>query len=294
MKIVAFVTSKDHPGFAKDDLALVDYLQSGGVGCVAVPWDGDTTRWNTFDLLLIRSCWNYHRFSSGFVYWLNTIRSMAIPVLNPVETILWNVNKNYLRELQEAGISVPPTAWIEQAVSAKQLSHIMKENQWQKAVVKPVISASSFSTSVVTLSSLLSEEDQQWDFDGGIMVQEFMNEIPDGGEISLIYFKGEFSHAVLKVAKEGEFRVQSEFGGTFTPYVADPVLIDQGTKVLQASGQMSWYARVDGFIRNKEFVLMELELIEPNLFFISKPDAAATLGKHIDDYLEMRMDLKGD
>jgi glutathione synthase/RimK-type ligase-like ATP-grasp enzyme len=109
---------------------------------------------------------------------------------------------------------------------------------------------------------------------GDVLVQPFLDEVPASGEHSLIYIDGEFSHAAIKRAAASEFRVQTEHGGTVTPLAVESWLVDAGMRVLKALSAPPLYARVDGVVRGNEFLLMELELIEPNLFFDLRPDSA--------------------
>lgn len=287
MKKIAIVTSKEHSVITSDDMILVNILKTSGILCVPAPWDTPETDWKTFDLVLVRSCWNYHRHIESFTAWLNILEQSSVPVFNSVDTIKWNLNKKYLRELELKGIPIPETRWLDaNQLSNRDLHELLNKNNWGKAVVKPCISASAFQTMIVTTQTISdSSVDYSLTFNGGIMIQKFIEEIPAEGEISLIYFNGKFSHAVLKKAVSGEFRVQSEFGGSSEEIIPSQNMLNTSEAILSAIDKSILYARIDGVVIENQFTLMELELIEPVLFFEISPSGAATFAKFIREKL---------
>jgi len=117
-----------------------------------------------------------------------------------------------------------------------------------------------------------------------LMVQPFIRQIVSQGEWSLVFLDGGYSHAVLKKPADGDYRVQQQHGGSLTPATPPPELIAQAAKALAAVPSPWLYARVDGCVLDAEFTLMELELIEPELFFRSQKGAAERLAKAIAKY----------
>jgi glutathione synthase/RimK-type ligase-like ATP-grasp enzyme len=288
MKIIAFVTSTAAPGIAADDTILRDALEARDLKVVAAAWDDPTVNWTNFDLLLIRSCWNYHLAPEKFERWISSVRSSKMKMVNPAELILWNLNKYYLKELDEKGVAVPDSVWIgEQDFYNDKLLDIVSEKKWDRAVLKPCVSASSFRTSVITPSTAKVEgEILSRNFpNGGMILQEFIEAIPQKGEVSMIFFNGAYSHAVVKEAMEGEFRVQTQYGGKTRIIPIDKGTLASAERIISKLSVVPLYARVDGFGDNGKFTLMELELIEPVLFLEYHPDAARKLAFELEKLL---------
>ncbi|KAJ1342796.1 hypothetical protein BSLG_002615 [Batrachochytrium salamandrivorans] len=278
--------SKEHLELALDIIA-----KSGGEVVVESPvWSDPTIDWSKFSLILLRDTWDYDRHSELFRKWL---KSLTVPVLNPVDTVLWNINKTYLRELASAGVDVVPTLFL-------------CRTQWQAWADHNRLSNSGPATFGDLLTSLLgkstpadlscSVEDfsvkgsfvikPSISLGGQNMCQPLVEEIIVEGETSLIFLHGEFSHAVRKVPKTGEFRVHEDLGGTSTLVEGEAHLIAFGQAALAAAkglydpqGKMTaplFYSRVDYVLKDgTRPLVMEVELIEPSLFLTICPAAAA-------------------
>jgi glutathione synthase/RimK-type ligase-like ATP-grasp enzyme len=195
-------------------------------------------------------------------------------VWNPPDVILATLNKRYLIDLSERGASVVPTAYVA-AGGGRSLRAIAADRRWGEVVVKPAISASGGgtwrSTGGVTAADEAAFAAQAVGQD--VLVQPYCPEVSSRGEWSLIFFDGEYSHAVLKRPADGDFRVQRHFGGA--PISAAPTarLIDQALAVLAQLGTPLLYARVDGVERGGDLLLMELEVNEPHLYLAFSPQA---------------------
>lgn len=268
-KVIAFVTCSAKPNFAVDDLSTVDVLKSKGLIVLPIPWDADVVDWKSFDLVVIRSCWNYHLHPEKFIQWLNHMESQQVKLNNSVSNVKWNLHKGYLQELELRGVPLPETICLKKGAVAN-LSQLIWEKKWEKAVVKPAISATAFNTFLVsnqeapTLQSKFAEQVLKAD----TLLQKFMPEVQQEGEWSLIFFNKKFNHCVIKRPASKDFRVQNEFGGSAD--LASPPLfvLEQAQKILSLIDEPLLYTRVDGVISNNQFLLMELELIEPTLFLV--------------------------
>ena len=176
------------------------------------------------------------------------------------------MNKIYLRDLAARGVPIPRTAWLEAGTEAD-LAAVLQQHDFSRAVIKPAISATAYLTFQTTRER--AEQDQPHLATilrlSGALVQEFVPEIADG-EWSLLFFGGQFSHAVLKRPQAGDFRVQTDFGGSYVAATPPPHFIAQAQEILREVDQPLLYARVDGVERGGRLVLIELELIEPALF----------------------------
>jgi hypothetical protein len=281
MPSIAFITCESKPLLTPDDQHLASTLGWMGWSVIPTPWTGDVD-WANFDLILVRSAWDYHLRADEFRAWINDLRSRSC-LFNSPELLLWNIHKRYLLDLRNKGVRIPPTVLATKG-SAQSLKEILRVNGWNKAVIKPAISATAYQTWITTIESGANDQGR---FEGqlngaDILVQQFLPEISAVGELSMIYFAGEFSHAVIKRAKHGDFRVQSDFGGTAERVDVSAEVAGAGKHIVRCAPRDSLYARVDGVMIEGEFVLMELELIEPCLFFGSSVGSVATMASKID------------
>lgn len=271
---LAFVTYHKAPNLTPDDVLAIPPLNEIDFEVTPVIWNDPAVDWKQFDAVVIRSCWDYHRQPRQFEEWLNQLKAQQVTVWNPVEISRWNMNKKYLQELAAKGVAIPPTIWLA-AESSANLSALLNEKHWDQAVIKPVISATAYQTYRTSPATAKADQAKLDEVlrHAGVMIQKFVEEITTAGEWSLIFFAGKFSHAVLKRAPAGDFRVQADFGGTYQLHLPPPALIKQAEAILRLIEPPLLYARVDGADCNGQLVLMELELIEPCLFL--KADIAA-------------------
>lgn len=267
MKTVAFVTYHKAPNLTADDALALAPLKQFDVAAIPAIWDDMQVDWKAFDAVVMRSCWDYHYKPRDFRGWIGHLEQLKITVWNPVEILRWNMDKAYLRELAAKGAAIPPTVWIE-AGSSIDLRALLSANGFEQAVIKPTISATAYQTFRTSFST--AHRDQSH-LDlilraSGAMVQQFVDTVTSNGEWSILFFGREYSHAVLKRPHNGDFRVQSDFGGTSHRLAPSPELIKQAEAILSLIDQPLLYARVDGFDLDGKFVLLELELLEPALF----------------------------
>lgn len=273
---IAFVTHAGRPDLAEDDRLAAAELARQGAAVEAAAWDDPRVDWSGFDRIVLRSCWDYHRRLPEFLGWLGGLERAGAPVWNPPAVVRGNADKGYLVNLAAAGVPVVPTVRVERGAEAD-LASLLDERGWTDAVVKPAVSASAFLTRRVRREEAAAA---QADFDhlltlSAALVQPFLPEIQSGGEWSLLFFTGEYSHALLKRPRAGDFRVQSELGGSALAQEPPPELVARARAVLDHIPGPWLYARVDGIEAGGTFLLMELELIEPSLFLDRDPEAPA-------------------
>jgi len=278
MRRVALATYESAPDLAPDDRLLVPALEraGGGIRAEAAVWSDQSIDWGSYDAVVIRSCWDYHLRVAEFFTWLDRLESERVRVWNPPALVRWNADKRYLLDLARRGVPTIPTM-IALRGRPRDVEAIVHAEGWQRVVVKPAISASGYETHSVaspfdagaydTIARVSSLCD--------VLVQPFVEEIPRDGELSFTFIDGRFSHAALKRARPGggEFRVQTEHGGSVETTSVETGLVAQAARVLAAIDDVPLYARVDGVARGGDLLLMELELIEPNVFFGSRPGA---------------------
>lgn len=269
---IALVTYHDKGAYASptvtnEDDALLNFLHQKGLNIEKVIWNDPQVKWETYDLAILKSPWDYFDLIEDFYTWLANLKSKNIRLLNPIDTVKWNADKHYLQDIQAKGLLVTPSVFLEKG--SKVALHVyFEEFKAEKFIVKPCVSGGSKNTFKVTrenvdeintkLAVLVQEE--------AFIVQPFLNEIEEDGEWSFLFFDQQFSHALLKKAKTGDFRVQHAHGGTIHPQNAPAELLKSAQQYIDQFANGSLYARVDGAVVNGDFLLMELELIEPFLF----------------------------
>ena len=282
MPDVALVTYAELPDLNPDDHPLRAELTARGARAHAVRWDDAAVDWRGFHVVVLRSCWDYHRRTAEFRAWLAARERDAIRLWNPAAVVRWNLDKSYLRDLRAAGVAVPDTLWIEPG-TAPDLERVVASRPWERAVVKPRISLSAHDTWITDRAGAARDQERfaRLVAERGALVQEFVPEVTATGELSLVYVDGRFSHAVCKRAGPGDFRVQHQYGGRAEP-VAASAAARRGAEQALAAVPGAWlYARVDGVERDGRLMVMELEVIEPELFLVWSSEAVRWLADAI-------------
>lgn len=264
---IALATYEQAPGLAPDDQLLLPRLDEAGIDAEPAVWSDKTVIWETFDGVVIRSCWDYHLHIQQFKSWLARLDASRVPIWNSLALIEWNADKRYLLDLAQRGIATIPTMVVPRG-EPEDVVAIAEAEGWTRFVLKPAVSASGHSTHALTLplDDAGHAAVERTCAIGDALIQPFAPEVPANGEYSFTFIDGELSHATMKRAAEGEFRVQAEHGGTAVAIAPPPGLAAQAAHVIRTLSETPLYARVDGIERGGAFLLMELELIEPNLY----------------------------
>ena len=269
MKKVGLLTCQEYANLATDEQYLIPPFKAAGIELIPVIWD-EPISYEIYDLLLFRSAWDYHEKTAAFETLLAKLKTVKTPIYNPISIIQQNYDKRYLKVLQDKGFSIIPTLFFDNVTNIN-LAQIMKSQQWDKGVIKPVISMSAYHTYSFDSNNSQDLQAQLGKLYGEtrVMVQQFAQEITEEGEWSLVFFDKQYCMTALKTPKKGDFRVQSELGGTIT-YPEPPAhIIAEAKAILDSYTETILYARMDGIIHNGHFQLMEAELIDPELYFRS-------------------------
>ncbi|MHC4414594.1 MAG: ATP-grasp domain-containing protein [Planctomycetota bacterium] len=253
-------------------------LERMGMRTTRCDWARPDFDWSRTRSALLRTTWDYFHRAEAFARWLDRIEAQTLLVNDPA-LVRWNLDKRYLADLEAEGVRVVPTHVIERG-SAETLPALLDGLGWREAVLKPVVSGAARETYRVTrdaaqqheatLRRLVARED--------MLLQPFQPAVVADGELSLVVIDGRFTHAVRKTARPGDFRVQDDHGGTVHAHTASPDETAFAEAAVAACPRPPVYARVD-VIRDEggRPALMELELIEPELFFRMHPPAAEAL-----------------
>ncbi len=265
-----------------EDGLVVDALTAQGFNVTRKSWSDPDFDWASTKAVIFRTTWDYFDRFEEWKAWLNATSKLT-QMINPYELINWNMDKHYLGDLEQKGINIPETRYIEIGEQTS-LEELFVETGWTDSILKPCVSGASRHTYKLNPANLQAHEEifQALIAQEAMMLQPFQQDIVARGEVSLMVMGGEYTHAVLKVAKPGDFRVQDDFGGTVHLYTPSPEEIRFAEKAVAACDPQPTYARVDIIKDNYgQLALIELELIEPELWFRLKPEAAKVLAKNL-------------
>ena len=259
---VAYVSCVVLPEPDHDEKPMVDGLMGAGHDVEVVAWDDPEVDWAGFDVAVVRATWNYIQHLDAFRAWIDRVDGLTT-LMNPAATMKWNLHKGYLKELEEAGVPIVPTAFfgVGESVDVKGLA---MERGWARIVVKPTVGAGSFGTRAFSVE----DDGAQEYFDEMVaqremMVQEFMESVETVGETSLVVIDGVLTHGVEKRP-----RFDDEDEQVFLRETLSDEMRGMVDRVISAAGKEALFARVDVMPDNHGLlVLGELEMLEPSLFF---------------------------
>ncbi len=266
----------EFPYVSNDDLLLVKELKERDFQVTSINWGADLSKYLSMDVYLVRSPLDYILDKDKFITWLDELRAHNKLIINSFSTINWNCDKSYLADLAKSGVSVIPTKYVERDNQLSLIDHI-GDLDWEDIVIKRTVSAGAHFMNRVKRDDYKKFEKKfmKMRSESDLMIQPFLDEITRVGEWSLIFFGMTFSHAVRKMPKNGDYRVQEQHGGYIVIETPPDWVIDKAYEILSKTDDTLTYARVDGCEVNGEFLLIELELIEPELFFRTSKDAAS-------------------
>lgn len=268
MKRCAFLSMDSLEDFYAYDSMLFEPLKAAGWLAEEVSWRKADMNWGQYDVVVIRTTWDYQQDVEGFLACLENIEASSATLLNSLKIVRWNVSKDYLKDLQEQGINIVPTQWFD-AFSLPKIQAEFERLKTPQIVLKPLVSANADHTyrldphTLIAQSDVLTSVFAQRPF----MLQPFIPAIVEEGEYSLFYFAGNYSHAILKQPQVGDFRVQEEHGGQLTSVQPCEQMLTAARHSLAALPEDVLYARIDLVRHQGEFAVMEIELIEPSLYF---------------------------
>lgn len=265
-KPIAFLTMDCLRNFIANDHFVKPPLAELGWSVVDVPWRMPDVRWSDFEAVIIRTPWDYHQSLTEFFEVIDRIDRSGTQLFNSAAIIRWNADKQYLKSLQQQGLVTVPTHWV-LSPTQSDIVKAMNDFSVDEIVIKPTVGAGARDTYRI-------KRNQPRLLDEGLyhgrmtMLQPFLSSIIDHGEWSLFYFAGQYSHAVLKTPKPGDFRVQEEYGSHLEAASPSPDLIAIANRTMDAIFEPTLYARVDiVHLQNGQPAIIELELIEPSLYF---------------------------
>jgi len=265
-----------------EDQLLQTALEKKGLKVCKKDWADTDFDWTTTKYAIFRTTWDYFERFEEFFNWLENTKNKTT-FINSAEIISWNIDKHYLKDLQKKEINIAPTLFIEKGDTIT-LSDLFEKTNWEEAVIKPAISGAARHTYRLTQDNYKEHESilKELIKKECMLFQSFLENIILLGEISLIIIGGKFTHAVRKIAKNGDFRVQDDHGGKVEKYTPTQEEIIFAENCIKATPFKPIYARVDIVYDNdNKLSLSELELIEPELWFRNHPESAEKLSEEI-------------
>lgn len=268
---VAILTCDGKDKYKGDDTALMRAFRQYGVHAEHVVWNGPSNNWNRFQAALVRSTWDYCQNGNldKFLVTLRQVHQAGVVLLNPLQTIEWNSNKRYLRDLSKKGIQCVDTVWLS-STNFKYIAALMKYKGWQECVIKPAVGAGGFNTfrfQEGDLKEVIAKCEatgiSEW------MLQPFESQIIKEGEWSFVFRNKKIVKCVRKKPGKGNFLVQDFRGGTVHHDKPPHWMVKKVKEIYKRIGHDTLIGRID-VIRSEEgekLKVMEVEFIEPYLFF---------------------------
>jgi glutathione synthase/RimK-type ligase-like ATP-grasp enzyme len=283
----AFLAMENSEGWSIDVELGIPPLEARGWRVELVAWRRPGIDWNRFDAVYIGTPWDYPEDVEGFLSVLERIDASRAVLVNDLSLVRWNLRKTYLRDLAGRGADVVPSRWLDR-YSAADVDRAARALDAERIVLKPVIGANATHAFLLTREEAAAAREQLAATYGErpLIVQPYLAAIESEGEFSLFYFGDELSHAIRKVPKRGDFRVQEEHGASITAVSPEPDLAHAADRVMSLVHPAPAYARCD-LVRGADgrWLLMELELIEPSMYLRMHPDAPERFAAAIDRYV---------
>ena len=275
--LVLFATYRERPGLTEDDQLFARALELRGARVRAAVWDDTAAVWSSAAAVVIRSTWDYHRRRADFLAWVDRVSS-ATTLHNDARVVRWNSHKRYLASIAARGVPVIDTVFAD-AHGNLDLRDVATTHGWTDVVVKPAVSASAHETrrfdanerneGQAHLDRLLATRD--------VMIQPHLSALAEQGELSLLFARGRFTHAVRRRSALVDGQVMPKSAAANAP----PAAVTSAERVLDAAAVLTGvepnellYSRVDLAPADDGYLLLELELIEPSLFLMHAPNAA--------------------
>ncbi len=267
----------------EEDRLLSEALARRGISTRRVDWSRADVDWGSFAAIVVRTPWDYFDRFEAFTAWMDRLQSHPC-VLNELETLRWNIDKHYLADLEDAGLPIVPTTFVERGKGIS-LAAAMASLGCDAAVYKPAVSGAARETYRVLpgTSAQHAERFAALTQERAMMVQPFMPSILAQGEVTVVAMAGRPTHALVKRAKPGDFRVQDDHGGTLHAHTPAPDELALTQAAMRVRGPVPVYGRVD-MVRDSLGTarIMEVELIEPELWLRLHPPAAEAFAAGIE------------
>ncbi len=275
---IALATCETLPEPDPDHAIVLEALARRGLRAEAVVWSNPGVDWASYAMCVLRTTWDYYRARDAFLSWVERVDAVT-PVSNPPSIVRWNSHKSYLVELADRGFTVAPTRLLRRGNDVR-LRDVLADTGWHDVVVKPAVSASSYETRRIEPNEVADGESHLGRLlrQGDVLVQQYLPSVQASGERALVFIDGELTHAVRKRPR---FHGEDESVEGPLPIERDEAELARA--LMGGPGKAALYGRVD-LARDARGrpCLMELELIEPSLFFLQHPPALERFARAVE------------
>lgn len=266
----------------EEDGLLQAALAARGLASRRVSWSRAEAPWPAFAAAVLRTPWDYFERIGEFLAWLDRVERQT-RLLNPAALVRWNVDKHYLRDLEARGVHTVPTVFVERGDDLT-LAALLRERELPEAVIKPAISGAARHTYRVRHDNVEVHEPVWAERlrHEAMLLQPLQRSILEHGEVTVVVIDGHATHALRKRPKPGDFRVQDDHGGTVHPHEATAEELALAEQAMAACDPRPVYGRVDMVTGDDgRLAVMELEVVEPELWLRREPAAAERLADAI-------------
>ncbi|MEZ4320958.1 MAG: hypothetical protein R3F61_26000 [Myxococcota bacterium] len=291
---IALARARTLPDHEHDDDGFEQVLARHGAHAEWCPWTDPDVDWASFDAVLVRTTWDYQQQVDRFRAWIREVAAVTT-LLNPADVMLWNLDKRYLRDLEQAGIPISPTVWLDPGDDP---TEPVRERGWPRGFLKPVVGANARATLRFDAdeAGLAAARAHTAAFREPLMLQRYLDSVEDQGEVSVILVDGRITHAVRKIPATGDYRVQDDWGA-----FDQPLGLFHGEDAFAFSVMAALQKRFDAALERRppvvarvdtlrderdRLVLNELEVIEPSLFYRHGPGAMDALARALVERLQ--------
>jgi glutathione synthase/RimK-type ligase-like ATP-grasp enzyme len=294
---IANVTATKLPQPDPDEALFVREVERHGHEVGVCAWDDPSVDWASFDLLVLRSTWNYVQHVEAFRAWLQR-EEVRSRVVNPAPFVLWNLDKRYLAELAARGVPTVETVWVDHATATSSAELLAP---FEDVVIKPIVSAGSFATARFSLAAGETREAAAQFLDRqraerAMMLQPYQRSIEAYGERSLVFVAGELTHVMRKSPRfmSGPIEVTGPLPASAKERALAAAVLEAAAAIVGGGTSDLTYARVDVIHSDDPRGgggaprLMELEITEPYLMLDRCPEALAAMGRAVGDRVARR------
>jgi glutathione synthase/RimK-type ligase-like ATP-grasp enzyme len=259
------------------DAPLVAALQARDVQVEIRHWNDTSVLWHRYDAIVIRTTWDWYVDVAAFTGWLDRVQ-VRTQLLNPPQTLAWGLDKRFLLDLAASNVAVVPTLALS-VPDAARVARWAAHHGYDELILKPSLSAGSIGVVRTQVSDIETTLLQDWPQQGVRLVQPYLRTIETDGELSIVFIDGKLSHGICKTPKVGEFRIQSEYGGKNTLIDPDAAAQAVVNAAIAAIPGYPVFVRIDMLHDGSSYRVIEVEVIEPDLYFSVAPQAADRLAQ---------------
>lgn len=244
---------------------LEEAMEKLKIALIPIFWEDDNNDWSKFDLVLPLMAWDYPSNQEQFLKVIDEIAYSKVKLLNSPEIIKENMNKSYLTKLYKMGAKVPKTLEFNME-NPQEILNAFEIFDCDEIIIKPNIGAGAWRQARLKKGETLPNKDLLPPQIA--LVQPFISSVATIGELSMLFMGGEFSHALMKTPKQGDYRSQTKYGATENNIIPPPNALKAAKQILEQYDPKNelLYARIDMVELDNDWLLMEMELIEPYLY----------------------------